>query len=42
MEGAWGGVEAAMSMGKRVAEEIRYSWSGQMPLRGTVMRGAQW
>lgn len=42
IEGIWGGVEAAMSMGKRVAEELRYNWSGQMPMRGTVMRGAQW
>jgi len=42
MEGLWGGVEAAISMGKRVAEEIHHTYSGQMPLRGTVMRGAHW
>ncbi|KAF8426771.1 hypothetical protein EV426DRAFT_641143 [Tirmania nivea] len=42
MEGVWGGVEAAISMGKRAAGEISHNWYGKMPLRGTVMRGTQW
>ena len=39
IEGVWGGVEAAMTMGERAASEILDKWSPTVPKRGTVRRG---
>jgi len=42
VEGSWGGLEAAVTMGKRVAAEIHAKWSGRQIMRGTVMLGQNW
>ena len=42
IEGVWGGLEAAVTMGKRVAEELRKKWAGRRVMRGTVMLGQKW
>lgn len=39
IEGVWGGLEAAVTMGKKVAEELRTKWAGGRIMRGTVMLG---
>lgn len=39
IEGVWGGLESAVTVGKRVAEELRVKWAGRRIMRGTVMLG---
>ena len=39
IESIWGGLEGAVTMGKRVAEELRVKWAGRRIMRGTVMLG---
>ena len=42
IEGVWGGLEAAVTIGKKVAEELRMKWAGGPIMRGTVMLGQSW